>query len=95
MAIGPASRCTIWPLAAGFVLVTLLPACSEQEHHDEAREPEPPRYQESPILRDQVERGELPPVEERLPSEPLVVEPIDSIGTYDSEFLEDVPQDEE
>ncbi len=77
------------------LLVALFSACSEEEHRDEAREPEPPRYQESPILRDRVERGQLPPVEERLPAEPLVVEPLDSIGTYDSEFLDDLAQDEE
>ena len=39
-------------------------------------------YQEAPMLAAMVEAGELPPVEERLPSNPLVVEPFDSIGTY-------------
>ena len=39
-------------------------------------------YQESPMLREQVERGELPPVEERLPEEPAVVEPVNEIGVY-------------
>ena len=43
------------------------------------------KYSESPILRDRVERGELPPVEDRLPDEPLVVTPIENIGRYDSE----------
>lgn len=44
------------------------------------------KYQESPMLRDRVERGELPPVEERLPDNPLVVTPIESVGRYDSEL---------
>ncbi len=39
-------------------------------------------YQEAPMLAAMVEAGELPPVAERLPSNPLVVEPFDSIGTY-------------
>ena len=39
-------------------------------------------YQEAPMLAAMVEAGDLPPVDERLPSNPLVVEPFDSIGTY-------------
>jgi peptide/nickel transport system substrate-binding protein len=37
---------------------------------------------ESPMLAEMVARGELPPLEERLPAEPLVVEPVESIGKY-------------
>ena len=39
-------------------------------------------YNEAPMLAAMVKAGELPPVDERLPSNPLVVEPFDSIGTY-------------
>ena len=39
------------------------------------------RYQEAPMLRERVEAGELPPVEERLPDEPLVVE-MPEVGEY-------------
>ena len=39
------------------------------------------RYQESPMLRERVEAGELPPVEERLPDEPLVVD-VPEVGEY-------------
>ena len=39
-------------------------------------------YNEAPMLADMVAAGDLPPVEERLPSEPLVVEPAASIGQY-------------
>ena len=39
------------------------------------------RYQESPMLRERVEAGELPPVEERLPDEPLVVD-VPQVGEY-------------
>jgi hypothetical protein len=49
--------------------------------------PAAPRYRESPILRERVERGELPPVEKRLPDQPLVVPPVESIGRYDSDTV--------
>ncbi len=39
-------------------------------------------FKESPDLAKLVEKGELPPVEERLPEEPLVVEPFEEIGEY-------------
>ena len=39
-------------------------------------------FNEAPMLADQVKRGELPPVSERLPDNPLVVVPIEEIGTY-------------
>ncbi len=39
-------------------------------------------YNEAPMLAAMVRAGELPPVDERLPANPLVVEPFDSIGTY-------------
>ncbi|WP_017606550.1 ABC transporter substrate-binding protein [Nocardiopsis alkaliphila] len=37
---------------------------------------------EAPMLATLVESGDLPPLEERLPDEPLVVEPNERIGTY-------------
>lgn len=39
-------------------------------------------YMEAPALAEMVAAGDLPPVGERLPSNPLVVEPIDSVGDY-------------
>jgi ABC-type transport system substrate-binding protein len=41
---------------------------------------------EAPMLADRVKNGDLPPVEERLPSEPLVVEPTDRMGQYGGEW---------
>ena len=38
--------------------------------------------QQAPILDAMVESGDLPPVAERLPANPLVVEPVESVGTY-------------
>ena len=42
----------------------------------------PIEFNEAPMLKAMVASGELPPVEERLPDEPLVVRPFESIGKY-------------
>lgn len=39
-------------------------------------------YQQAPALAEQVEAGNLPPVDERLPVEPEVITPLESVGTY-------------
>ena len=43
-------------------------------------------YGEAPMLAALVESGELPPVEERLPSEPQVITPYERIGDYGGEW---------
>ncbi len=40
------------------------------------------QYQEAPMLAEQVEAGELPPVEERLPTNPRVFPVFEAIGSY-------------
>jgi peptide/nickel transport system substrate-binding protein len=42
----------------------------------------PSKYSEAPALADLVAQGQLPPVEERLPENPLMVLPISSVGQY-------------
>lgn len=39
-------------------------------------------FEQAPMLDALVESGKLPPVDERLPDNPLVVEPVESIGSY-------------
>lgn len=39
-------------------------------------------YNEAPSLAERVASGDLPPVEERLPPEPLVIEPVEQVGEY-------------
>jgi peptide/nickel transport system substrate-binding protein len=39
-------------------------------------------YQEAPQLRELAEADQLPPVHERLPSNPMVVEPVERVGEY-------------
>ncbi len=40
------------------------------------------KFNEAPMLTDLVKQGKLPPVEQRLPQEPLVVSPLEEIGQY-------------
>ena len=42
----------------------------------------PKAFKEAPILAAQVKAGKLPPVAQRLPSEPLVLKPLESTGKY-------------
>ena len=42
----------------------------------------PATFQEAPMLAALVASGDLPPVEERLPTNPLVIQPADGIGEY-------------
>ena len=46
------------------------------------REQFPERFHEAPALADLVQQGKLPPVEERIGSDPLVIEPVREIGKY-------------
>lgn len=43
---------------------------------------DPSIYQESPVLRGHVKSGQLPPVAQRLPDEPMVIRPYERIGVY-------------
>ncbi len=47
----------------------------------------PATFSEAPMLAEQVAAGDLPPVEERLPAEPLVIEPAEMIGQYSDTWL--------
>jgi len=44
--------------------------------------PPAPKYKEAPMLADLVKAGKLPPVEQRLPQEPRVIQPVEKIGKY-------------
>ena len=53
-------------------------------------------YQEAPMLAAMVEAGNLPPVAERLPDNPIVIEPYEEIGTYGGTWnavVRNVPHD--
>ena len=42
----------------------------------------PKKFAEAPMLAEMVKAGKLPPVEKRVPDEPMVVKPLQSIGRY-------------
>ena len=42
----------------------------------------PKSFHEAPVLSARVKAGNLPPVEQRVPSEPMVLKPLRSVGTY-------------
>ena len=42
----------------------------------------PKKYGEAPAWAELVKAGKLPPVEQRIPEEPMVVKPVHSIGKY-------------
>jgi len=51
-----------------------------------ATQPTLARLQEAPQLADLVKQGKLPPVEQRLPANPLVVQPVERAGTYGGDW---------
>ncbi|WP_154792565.1 ABC transporter substrate-binding protein [Occultella kanbiaonis] len=80
------SRRSLLLTGGGLAAVTALAGCSFFET-DPAQGVDDgagagPKGKEAPSLAAQVEAGELPPVEERLPSTPLVVEPLNQVGRY-------------
>src|SRR5687767_1831852 len=44
--------------------------------------PRPARLKEAPQLAQLVREGKLPPVEQRVPEEPMVLQPVRAIGRY-------------
>ncbi len=65
-------------LALAVALALVATACTDADPQDEGRDD----GLEAPMLAELVAAGELPPLEERLPAEPMVVEPVERIGTY-------------
>jgi peptide/nickel transport system substrate-binding protein len=58
------------------------PVPEEEPDDDEVDEPPETVYNEAPELADMVAAGDLPPVDERLPGNPLVLAPLNEIGQY-------------
>lgn len=68
------------------LLVTPVSVMAGGEQEGEAVQEAPAEVQDggqqAPSLAAMVESGELPPLEERLPTSPRVIEPVERIGTY-------------
>lgn len=70
-------------LCARGVLAGLMVLWSIARTEDARAQAQPSvTYHEAPMLAQRVARGELPPVEQRLPEKPMVVEPVESVGKY-------------
>lgn len=82
------SRRGLLGTGSGMIAGAALTGCSLLEtapvprDGDGAPNPSGPKGAEAPSLAAQVEAGKLPPVKERMPEQPLVVEPIESVGRY-------------
>ena len=82
----PTAAATAAPTAAATAAPTAAPAMTEAAMVEGMPNMEsmsmPSSFQEAPSLAAKVAAGELPPVEDRIPSEPLVWQPFEEIGTY-------------
>src|SRR4051794_37692735 len=63
-------RTRLTGLASAVALATMLAAAPVVAQH------------QAPMLDELVPSGALPPLEERLPANPLVITPVESVGTY-------------
>ncbi|MHB0878987.1 MAG: ABC transporter substrate-binding protein, partial [Anaerolineae bacterium] len=81
-AVASACGSTPAPTAAPVVAPTATTAAAIAPTATTAAAAPTSKYSEAPAFAAMVTAGTLPPVEERLPAEPMVVTPWDSIGTY-------------
>jgi hypothetical protein len=75
--------------SAGLATAWLLQACdlsTDPAGEGNGGDNDTGKSLEAPMLTQRVEDGELPPVEERLPTDPMVLEPLDSIGVYGGQW---------
>ncbi|MDA0563133.1 ABC transporter substrate-binding protein [Streptomonospora sp. S1-112] len=79
----PPGRAWRAPCAAALVLALTLTGCDffSLDPEEEAGSGGEANGQ-APALAERVEAGDLPPLEERLPDNPLVVEPVEEVGVY-------------
>ncbi|HQE25331.1 MAG TPA: ABC transporter substrate-binding protein [Candidatus Atribacteria bacterium] len=84
----PLVELMILSLVFGFALTSFaqeMPSPSQYNfpaEYQNATGKEITEFNEAPMLTELVEAGKLPPVEERLPEEPLVIVPVEEVGEY-------------
>ncbi len=86
-----------WQWLAALMIIALLAGCgapaaqpaepaaaepAQEAAQSTTQEAAPAASKEAPMLAEMVTAGSLPPVEERLPVNPLVLEPVESAGQY-------------
>ncbi|TDD68521.1 ABC transporter substrate-binding protein [Jiangella aurantiaca] len=82
------SRRQLLQAGGATILVTAVAACSGGDDGEPRGGMSAPSDQplEAPMLSERVTAGELPPLAERLPERPLVVEPVEQIGVYGGQW---------
>ncbi|HET6315978.1 MAG TPA: ABC transporter substrate-binding protein, partial [Chloroflexota bacterium] len=74
-----APKPTTAPAAPAAAAPTTAPAAAPTTAPAAAK---PSKFNEAPAFADLVKQGKLPPVEQRLPENPLVVQPFEQVGQY-------------
>ena len=67
---------------AGDAPAAEAPAAEEPAAADSGDAMPASQYNEAPMLAEMVANGEIPPVDERLPPNPMVIEPLNEVGQY-------------
>ena len=74
-------RCVILLLFVGALAFSSGAEDSTTDQAGTTAAPQTGKYKEAPMLAELVRQGLLPAVAERLPQDPLVVQPVEEIGT--------------
>ena len=80
-------KLTVISLVVSLCLMGVIPALAQKTYptltdYEKLTGEKIEKFYEAPELRIEVAKGTLPPVEERLPEEPVVIEPVEEIGQY-------------
>ena len=76
--------------ASGCQLLSTDPASEKEGSSKGAGGGAAAKGKEAPMLAQRVKAGDLPPVAERLPADPVVVQPVDRIGVYGGQWTSGV-----
>ena len=79
-------RCVILILLVGSLAFSSGAEDSTTDQAGTTAAPQTGQYKEAPMLAELVRQGLLPAVAERLPQEPLVVQPVEEIGQYGGDW---------
>jgi peptide/nickel transport system substrate-binding protein len=90
MSVRKLSRREFLVLSSSAAAASVLAACAPSATPAPTQAPAKPpaaaapagKYKEAPMLAELVKAGKLPPVDQRLPDNPLVVKPVEKVGKY-------------
>ena len=79
---GNATTPTIGAPAQASTAASAAPTTAQASVAASAAPTTPGKFKDAPTLADQVKAGKLPPIEQRLPKNPMVVQPTEQVGKY-------------